>query len=271
MPDIAVDTVGDSSDFHLTLENFEGPFDLLLNLISKHELDISEISLSIVTNEFLSYLKNIETTHELEKASEFIVVAATLLDMKLVSLLPGGELVDPEEAAVLEARDLLFAKLLQYRAFKLTSAWFDERIAKEALRHPRQVRLDKKFVDQAPELIWQHSVEDFAAIALLALTPQEIPMIGLSHLHAPLVSIREQAGEVINILRQKRKLTFRELIVNNREPGVVIARFLAVLELFRNNALTFQQDEPLGELILYWQDDTFNDEKLAHLGAEFDG
>lgn len=273
MPDTAEathDVVNDSDQFRLSLDNFEGPFDLLLNLIGKHELDVTEIALSLVTTEFLAYLKNVDSAEELEKTSEFLVVAATLIDMKVVGLLPGGELVDAEDAAVLEARDLLFARLLQYRAFKEASAWFDEQLKTESNRNPRLVRLDTKYVDRAPELVWNYSVEDFAAFATLAFSPKILPVLGLSHLHAPLVSIREQAGEVVNMLRQKNTMNFRELIAGIQEPGIVIARFLAVLELYRNNALDFDQTEPLGTLTLHWLGTEFGDEQLANLGADYD-
>jgi segregation and condensation protein A len=256
--------------FRVALSNFDGPFDLLLSLISKHELDITEVSLSLVTNEFIAYLRELGPEEELEEASEFLVVAATLLDMKVAGLLPQGELVDAESVALLEARDLLFARLLQYRAFKEVSAWFERCLRRESVRHTRSVRLDEKYRQAVPELVWSLSAEDFAALAMLAMTPKEIPRVGLDHLHAPLVSIREQAAIVVTLLRDAGSLSFRELIAGVSQPGVVVARFLSVLELYRHAALSFEQLEPLGELTLRWSAQRWSDENLATLGADYD-
>ncbi|MGN6221385.1 MAG: segregation and condensation protein A [Microbacterium sp.] len=256
--------------FRVSLSNFDGPFDLLLTLISKHELDITEVSLSLVTNEFIAYLRAVGPDEELDEASEFLVVAATLLDMKVAGLLPQGELVDAEAVALLEARDLLFARLLQYRAFKEVSAWFERSLRREDRRHARSVRLDEKYRNAVPELVWSLSAEDFAALALLAMTPKELPSVGLDHLHAPLVSIREQAAIVVTLLRDAGSLTFRELIAGVGQTGVVVARFLSVLELYRHAALSFEQLEPLGELTLRWSAHRWSDENLATLGADYD-
>lgn len=256
--------------FRVSLGNFDGPFDLLLSLVSKHELDITEVSLSLVTNEFIAYLRELGPDEELEEASEFLVVAATLLDMKVAGLLPQGELVDAESVALLEARDLLFARLLQYRAFKEVSVWFERCLRREDRRHARSVRLDEKYRKAAPELVWTLSVDDFAALALLAMTPKEIPHVGLDHLHAPLVSIREQAAVVVTLLRNAGSLSFRELVAGVTQPGVVVARFLSVLELYRHAALSFEQLEPLGELTLRWSAQRWSDENLATLGADYD-
>jgi segregation and condensation protein A len=256
--------------FRVSLGNFDGPFDLLLTLISKHELDITEVSLSLVTNEFIAYLRELGPDEELDEASEFLVVAATLLDMKVAGLLPQGELVDAESVALLEARDLLFARLLQYRAFKEVSVWFERCLQREDRRHSRSVRLDEKYRNAVPELVWTLSPDDFAALALLAMTPKEIPHVGLDHLHAPLVSIREQAAVVVTLLRDAGTLSFRELVAGVTQSGVVVARFLSVLELYRHAALSFEQLEPLGELTLRWSAQRWSDENLATLGADYD-
>ena len=276
-PETAVETEtaaeiesADDAGFRVSLSNFDGPFDLLLNLISKHEMDITEVSLSAVTNEFITYLKELDDDEELDQASEFLVVAATLLDMKVAGLLPQGELVDAEAVALLEARDLLFARLLQYRAFKEVSAWFARCLQREDRRHVRAVRLDEKHRRKTPELVWSLSVGDFAALALLAFAPKEIPHVGLDHLHAPLVSIREQAAIVVTLLRTAESVSFRELVAGVSEPGIVVARFISVLELYRHAALSFEQLEPLGELTLRWAADSWSDETLASLGADYD-
>ena len=265
-----VDEAAAPTGFRLSLANFEGPFDLLLSLITKHELDITEIALSKVTDEFISYLRDLDGPEELDQASEFLVVAATLLDLKVAGLLPQGELVDAEDVALLEARDLLFARLLQYRAFKEAASWFAGRFEVESTRHARTVRLEEKYRRQHPELVWTLSLHDFAALAALAFAPREIPTVGLDHLHAPLVSIREQAAHVVALLRRGGPLTFRQLIAGADQRGVVIARFLAVLELYRHAAITFEQLEPLGELTLTWSAQHWSDDALASLGADYD-
>ncbi|MBZ6371433.1 MULTISPECIES: segregation and condensation protein A [Microbacterium] len=266
----ATPTPEPAEGFRVSLGNFDGPFDLLLTLLGKHELDITEIALSKVTDEFISYLKGLDAEEELEQASEFLVVAATLLDMKVAGLLPQGELVDAESVALLEARDLLFARLLQYRAFKEVSAWFERSLRREDRRHVRSVRLDEKYRTAVPELVWTLSKEDFAALAMLAFAPKEIPHVGLDHLHAPLVSIREQAAVVVTLLRDAGTLNFRELVAGVTQTGVVVARFLAVLELYRHAALSFEQLEPLGELTLRWTAERWSEENLATLGADYD-
>jgi segregation and condensation protein A len=261
----------ETSGFSVSLSNFNGPFDLLLSLIAKHELDITEISLSIVTGEFIAYLRQLDSVEELDQASEFLVVAATLLDLKVAGLLPQGELVDAEDVALLEARDLLFARLLQYRAFKEVTTWFSGQLDGESTRHVRSVRLEEKYRRQTPELVWTLSADDFAALAALALTPRELPTVGLDHLHAPLVSIREQAAHVVALLRGGEPMTFRQLIAGADLKGVVIARFLAVLELYRASSISFDQLEPLGELTIRWTAEQWSEESLASLGADYDG
>jgi len=268
-PDPVGELETDAPGFRVSLANFNGPFDLLLSLISKHELDITEISLSAVTDEFISYLRGLDSDEELDQASEFLVIAATLLDLKVAGLLPQGELVDAEDVALLEARDLLFARLLQYRAFKESARWFSERLDLESGRHFRAVRLEEKYRRQVPELVWTLSADDFAALAALAFAPREIPSVGLDHLHAPLVSIREQAAHVVSMLRQGQPMSFRQLIAGAEQRGVIIARFLAVLELYRGAFITFEQAEPLGDLTIEWTAEHWSDDSLANLGADY--
>ena len=268
-PDPVGELDTDAPGFRVSLANFSGPFDLLLSLISKHELDITEVSLSAVTDEFISYLRGLDSDEELDQASEFLVIAATLLDLKVAGLLPQGELVDAEDVALLEARDLLFARLLQYRAFKESARWFSDRLDAESSRHFRAVRLEEKYRRQVPELVWTLSADDFAALAALAFAPREIPSVGLDHLHAPLVSIREQAAHVVSMLRQGQPMSFRQLIAGAEQRGVIIARFLAVLELYRGAFITFEQAEPLGDLTIEWTAEQWSDDSLANLGADY--
>ncbi|CAN5197373.1 segregation/condensation protein A [soil metagenome] len=271
--DVGVDTgselESEATGFSVSLSNFDGPFDLLLSLIAKHELDITEVSLSKITDEFITYLRGLDSDEELDQASEFLVVAATLLDLKVAGLLPQGELVDAEDVALLEARDLLFARLLQYRAFKEAATWFASQLETESTRHFRAVRLEEKYRKQTPELVWTLTVDDFAAIAALAFAPREIPSVGLDHLHAPLVSIREQAAHVVALLRRGEPMSFRQLIAGADQKGVIIARFLAVLELYRGAFVRFEQLEPLGELTIHWSAEHWSDDSLANLGTDY--
>lgn len=259
------------SAFELSLGNFEGPFDLLLSLIAKHEVSITEVALSKVTDEFISYLKQLDGIDEMDQASEFLVVAATLLDLKIVSLLPKGELVDAEDVALLEARDLLFAKLLQYRAFKDVSVWFAAGFESEQDRTVREVKLEDRFLTQQKKLIWTTTLEQFAEYATTALTPKVVPSIGLTHLHAPQVSIREQAKVITEMLRSAGKLDFHALLGELTDRPVVVARFLAVLELYRLAAISFDAPTSIGPTVITWTAKDFDMEQLASLGVEFDG
>lgn len=258
------------SGFAVNLTNFDGPFDLLLSLISKHEMNITEIALSKVTDEFISYLKTLDGEEEMDQASEFLVIAATLLDLKIAGLLPKGEVVDAEDVALLEARDLLFARLLQYRAFKEVSSYFSTAMALESMRIARDVRLEERFKKQKPELVWTLTLADFGILAQDSMSPKEIPSVGLAHMHAPRVSIREQAAEVVAMLKRSVRMTFRELIGAVKDRAIVVARFLSVLELYRLSAISFEQDTPLGDINIAWDSENFDDEKLANLGADYD-
>lgn len=257
-------------DFQLQLENFEGPFDLLLRLIGKHEMDITQVALARVTDEFLNYVRNLEGQAEIESASEFLVIAATLLDLKIASLLPQGEVVDAEDVALLEARDLLFARLLQYRAFKEIASWFGSALDLEANRIPRAVRLEERFRDIRPELRWELTLQEFGELAQLAFAPREIPGVGLTHLHASRVSIREQAGIMVERLRQRGSMTFRELISDAKDRAELVARFLGLLELYRLGAAGFIQADPFSDFTVVWEDRSFDVSKLTLLGADYD-
>jgi segregation and condensation protein A len=257
-------------DFQLQLDNFEGPFDLLLTLIGRKELEITTISLSKVTGEFLAYVKTLDPKKELETASEFLVVAATLLDMKLASLLPQGELVDAEDVGMLEARDMLFAKLLQYRAFKEVSSWFSTALDIESHRIPRAVRLEEQYRNLRPELDWRTTLEEFCQIAAEVFKPKEIPQIQLSHLHAPKVSLKEQVGILIAKLRKKGKQTFRDLIADAKDRSELVVRFLGVLELYKVGAVGLEQKEPFGQIDIDWRDKDFDPARLGSLGDDYD-
>lgn len=245
------------SGFEVRLANFTGPFDLLLGLISKHQLDITEVALATVTDEFIKYIRNLQKLGEewaLDEASEFLVIAATLLDLKAARLLPAGEVEDDDDIALLEARDLLFARLLQYKAFKQVAALLDATLELEARRYPRQVALEEHFAAMLPELVWKHTPQQFAAFAETALKPKTpAPTeVGLAHLHGSPVSVKEQAELIGLRLQQGRPLSFRALIADAESTLVVVARFLALLELFRDQVVAFNQLAPLGELTVRW-------------------
>jgi len=238
--------------FSVRLENFEGPFDLLLQLIARHKMDVTEVALSVVTDEYISHITAMEGAWKLDEATEFLVVAATLLDLKAARLLPSGEIDDEEDLALLEARDLLFARLLQYKAYKEIAATFQEWIDSEAHRHPRQVALDPKLAALLPEVLIGVGVERFALIATRALTPKTPPVFSISHLHSPAVSVREEAQHVIAHLRRVGTATFRALVSDAEYTLVVVARFLALLELYKEGVLHFDQVTPLGDLQIRW-------------------
>ena len=254
--------------FEVRLDNFEGPFDLLLSLIAKHKLDITEIALSEVTDEFLVHTKALGKRGDLEQVTSFLLVAATLLDLKAARLLPQGDVEDEEDLALLEARDLLFARLLQYKAFKQVAATFEARLSAESRRHPRAVGLDERFATLLPEVLIGIGLEQFASLAAKALEPKPVPEVGLAHIHAPAVSVREQAGVVMDRLRRSGTMTFRALCGDSPDMLTTVARFLALLELFREGAVGFDQVSPLGELSVHW---TGSDDDDIEITDEFDG
>ncbi|TLM81558.1 segregation/condensation protein A [Pseudarthrobacter sp. NamE2] len=243
--------------FEVRLANFTGPFDLLLGLIAKHKLDITEVALASVTDEFIKYIRKLQDMGgewALDEASEFLVIAATLLDLKAARLLPAGEVEDDEDIALLEARDLLFARLLQYKAFKQVAGLLGETLHQEGRRFPRQVGLEAHFAAMLPELVWKHTPEQFAALAEAALRPKapRPVQVGTSHLHGSPVSVKEQAGLLGLRLQQESPQTFRALVADADSTLVVVARFLALLELFRDKAVSFDQLSPLADLAVHW-------------------
>jgi segregation and condensation protein A len=257
-----------SDGFRVDLgELFEGPFDLLLALIAKHKLDVTEVALSKVTDEFIAHIKAMGAEWDLGQATEFLVVAATLLDLKAARLLPSGEVEDEEDLALLEARDLLFARLLQYRAYKQVAAVFAGRMAVEAGRFPRAVSLEPQFAGLLPEVLLGLGPQEFAALAGRAMAPKPVPTVSVDHLHAPAVSVREQAALLVTALRRSRSSTFRQLTADCEGTLVVVARFLALLELYREGAVVFDQVAPLGELHIRW---TGTDEGEVEVPDEFD-
>jgi segregation and condensation protein A len=250
-----VDVNASSGGFSVHLSNFDGPFDLLLQLISRHKMDVTEVALSIVTDEFIAFIRELEASGkgwDLDQATEFLVVAATLLDLKAARLLPSGEVEDEEDLALLEARDLLFARLLQYRAFKEIAATFSERIAAADKSFPRVVALDPALASLLPEVLIGVGAQRFAAIAERVLTPKVAPVVAVEHLHMVLVSVAEESRRVVDVLRQATSMSFRNLISDADSTLVVVARFLALLDLYRQGVLRFDQVVALGELQIRW-------------------
>ncbi|WP_326595853.1 ScpA family protein [Streptomyces brevispora] len=254
-PDLAVTAATPAADdgrFTVRLANFEGPFDLLLQLISKHKLDVTEVALSKVTDEFMVHIRAMGPDWDLDQTTEFLVVAATLLDLKAARLLPAAEVEDEGDLALLEARDLLFARLLQYRAYKRIAEIFSDRLESEGRRFPRTVGLEPHHAELLPDVVISIGAEGFAALAVKAMQPRPRPQVYIDHIHAPLVSVREQAGIVMARLREAGEMSFRELAEDAADTLTVVARFLALLELYREKAVALDQDEALGELMVRW-------------------
>ncbi|ADU48351.1 segregation and condensation protein A [Intrasporangium calvum] len=259
-----------ATPFEVHLDVFSGPFDLLLGLISKHKLDITEVSLATVTDEFIAHIKAaqaIDNDWDLSQASEFLLIAATLLDLKAARLLPQSGPQDDEDLALIEARDLLFARLLQYRAYKQIAQTIRERMATAGRITARQAGLESRFASLLPELIMTVTPDQLAMIAARAMIPKEPPTVGLDHLHAPQVSVREQASIIVSRLRSRGQVSFRSLVADADSTLVIVARFLALLELFKEAVIAFEQAEALGELDIRW---TGSEEGDVAIDDEFD-
>ncbi|MER6733481.1 segregation and condensation protein A [Streptomyces puniciscabiei] len=251
-PSPAEDPAVPDGVFKVRLANFEGPFDLLLQLISKHKLDVTEVALSKVTDEFMAHIRAMGPDWDLDQTTEFLVVAATLLDLKAARLLPAAEVEDEADLALLEARDLLFARLLQYRAYKQIADIFSRRLDDEARRRPRTVGLEPHHAELLPEVVISIGPEGFARLAVKAMQPKPKPQVYVDHIHAPLVSVQEQAGIVVARLKELGEASFRALVEDTDDTLTVVARFLALLELYREKAVALEQEAALGELLVRW-------------------
>ena len=252
---LVTEEVAENTGFSVHLTNFDGPFDLLLQLISRHKMDVTEVALGVVTDDFIAYIRALEGSEDgwdLDQTTEFLVVAATLLDLKAARLLPSGEVEDEGDLALLEARDLLFARLLQYRAFKEIAAIFNTRIDLNTKTFPRTVALEPHFAQLLPEVLIGVGAERFAAIAQRVLSPKVEQTLSVEHIHRPLVSVTEEAVRIVDTLRSSGRTSFRSLISDADSTLVVVARFLALLELYREGVLRFEQVIALGELQVTW-------------------
>lgn len=264
------DEVAQTQGFSVMLEEFAGPFDLLLSLIAKHKLEVTELALHQVTDDFISHIRDQGQDWDLEEATSFLVVAATLLDLKAARLLPSGEVEDPEDLALLEARDLLFARLLQYKAFKEVSAIFAEQMEAQAKSAPRMAGIDPEFTSLLPDLVMSITPEKLAELAANALEPKQVQEVATGHVHSPVFSVAEQVVEVSKRLGQRGSLTFSELIEDAEVLGLVVARFLSLLELFRQRRVEFSQPDALGELIIEWVEPATDSISVEVSVSEFD-
>jgi segregation and condensation protein A len=241
------------SGFQVRLANFTGPFDLLLQLIGKHKLDVTEVALHQVTDEFIAYIRAMGDDWDLDEASEFLLVAATLLDLKAARLLPAAEVEDEDDLALLEARDLLFARLLQYKAFKEAAAHLAELETVGLRRYPRAVSLEPRYAEALPDLVLSIGADRLLRLAVKALSPKPgPPQVSIAHIHQVRVSVREHANLLRERLRRAGVATFSLLVADCANTLEVVARFLALLELYREGLVSFEQPEALGELTVRW-------------------
>ncbi len=242
-----------SPRFTVRLANFEGPFDLLLQLISQQQMDVTEVSLHQVTDEFIAHLRVLGDSFDLDETTEFLVVAATLLDLKAARLLPSADVEDEADLALLEARDLLFARLLQYRAYKQVAALFAELETAALRRYPRSVGIEERFAGLLPEVLLGVDAAHFAETAAAVFRPKPPPpTVSLEHLHTPRVSVHEHAAVLRNRLARDGQASFRSLVADCAPTREVVARFLALLDLYRAAVVVFDQTDPLGELHIRW-------------------
>jgi len=250
--EVVDESISVKEGFSVRVGDFEGPFDLLLSLISKHKLEVTELALHTVTDEFISHIRGQGDNWDLDETSSFLVVAATLLDLKAARLLPRGEVEDEEDLALLEARDLLFARILQYRAYKEITVLFTQMMGSASKSFPRTVGLEPHFAELLPEVLLGIGPDQFAAMAALALAPKPIEEIGLEHIHVQRVSVREQAAIIVERLRRVGTTTFRALTQDCDTTLLIVGRFLALLELYREQVVLFEQISPLGDLTVRW-------------------
>ncbi len=242
-----------SGGFTVRLDNFTGPFDLLLQLIGKHKLDVTEVALHQVTDDFIAYIRGMGDDWDLDEASEFLLVAATLLDLKAARLLPAAEVEDEEDLALLEARDLLFARLLQYKAFKEAAAHLAELEGTGARRWPRAVSMEPRYAEALPDLVLGVGADRLFKLALKQFLPKPgPPEVSIAHIHQVRVSVREHANLLRDRLRRAGTATFTLLVADCGSTLEVVARFLALLELYREGLVEFEQPVSLDELTVRW-------------------
>lgn len=256
--------------FTVHLDNFDGPFDLLLQLISKHELDVTEVALHRVTDDFIAHTRALGEQADLDEITQFLVIAATLLDLKAAKLLPSAEVENADDLALLEARDLLFARLLQYRAYKQVAALFAELEAGALRRYPRSVSLEDRYAGLLPEVMLGVNPQSFAELAAVVFRPKPRQLVSVAHLHAPHVSVREHAALLRERLAASGGASFRSLIADCTHTLEVVARFLALLDLYQQGVVAFDQLDALGDLYVRWTGDNTQANGHAHAGSNAD-
>lgn len=242
--------------FTVSLDNYSGPFDALLSMISRRQLDLTEVALGEVTGEFLAFVRTLDMRDDMDQASGFLDVASVLVEAKSAALLPdtGSDLPDEHNLEALRERDLLFARLLQYRAFKQAGADFRMRIEDNAgwFAHPATV--DPEVAERLPELAWTLDAEGLARLAARALANAPRRTVSVEQLHVPPADLREQSRLVMRALSAAPdgEATFDELTADAADSAEVVARFLALLAFFKQGFVRFRQDGPYGTLRLKW-------------------
>ncbi len=263
-----------TSGFQVNLEVYSGPFDALLGMIANNKLELTEVSLSSITEEFLTYVRGLDFTKNMDEASAFLDIASILVEAKSVAILPGGEdnQYDEQSLEALRERDLLFARLLQYRAYKQAAGDFRARIAANAGRFPHPAAMDEGIAAMLPELVWTLTPLELAQLAAQVIANAPASEVSIHQLHVPLVDLRAQSlvvrDRLIAALESKgdQSMSFSELTRDCTSRIEVVARFMAVLVFFKQGVLQYQQDGPFAELHLRWVpgvDETMNDVNIS--------
>lgn len=263
-----------TSGFRVNLEVYSGPFDALLGMIANNKLELTEVSLSSITEEFLTYVRGLDFTKNMDEASAFLDIASILVEAKSVAILPGGEDSQHDEQSLeaLRERDLLFARLLQYRAYKQAVGDFRARIAANAGRFPHPAAMDEGIAAMLPELVWTLTPLELAQLAAQVIANAPASEVSIHQLHVPLVDLRAQSlvvrDRLIAALESKgdQSISFSELTRDCTSRIEVVARFMAVLVFFKQGVLQYQQDGPFAELHLRWVPgvaETMNDVNIS--------
>ena len=263
-----------TSGFQVNLEVYSGPFDALLGMIANNKLELTEVSLSSITEEFLTYVRGLDFTKNMDEASAFLDIASILVEAKSVAILPGGEdnQHDEQSLEALRERDLLFARLLQYRAYKQAAGDFRARIAANSGRFPHPAAMDEGVAAMLPELVWTLTPLELAQLAAQVIANAPASEVSIHQLHVPLVDLRAQSlvvrDRLIAALESKgdQSMSFSELTRDCTSRIEVVARFMAVLVFFKQGVLQYQQDGPFAELHLRWVpgvDETMSDVNIS--------
>ena len=263
-----------TSGFRVNLEVYSGPFDALLGMIANNRLELTEVSLSSITEEFLTYVRGLDFTKNMDEASAFLDIASILVEAKSVAILPGGEdnQHDEQSLEVLRERDLLFARLLQYRAYKQAAGDFRARIAANSGRFPHPAAMDEGVAAMLPELVWTLTPLELARLTAQVIANAPASEVSIHQLHVPLVDLRAQSlvvrDRLIAALESKgdQSISFSELTRDCTSRIEVVARFMAVLVFFKQGVLQYQQDGPFAELHLRWVpgvDETMSDVNIS--------